>query len=151
MVWILVVLLAGVAGFLAYLLLKQRKDVAVAAKDDPVAIPVAVPATPRQAPSKNKYWGKQFVVMEPEKACPQARELHGHCFAYGKVPPVPLAGCSHADCSCHFSDIEDRRSGLERRGGHERREQVRFEDRHDRRTGKDRRNNDGHYDWRYNP
>ena len=73
--------------------------------------------------------------------------MRGQCFATGKVPALPLKGCANAACSCHFTDIEDRRSGNERRAGHERRDEIRFEDFKDRRVGPDRRGE--HYNWHY--
>lgn len=151
MIWILVVLLAGVAAFMAYLLFRQRGSTVVRADDHDSAITVATPIQAKPAPNKRQHWGKQFIVIDPDEACPQAREMHGHCFAYGKVPSVPLQGCAHTNCTCHFRDIDERRSGLERRSGKERRDDVRFEDKADRRSGKDRRNSDDRYDWRYNP
>ena len=81
MIWILVVLLAGVAAFLAYLLFKQRGATVVAPDSHETAIPVAVPIQAKPAPSKQHYWGKQFIVLDAEEACPQARELHGRFFA----------------------------------------------------------------------
>ncbi|TCJ16081.1 PLDc_N domain-containing protein [Parasulfuritortus cantonensis] len=144
MMWILVLILAGVAGVLAYLLFKQRSAGQVV-----VVVPAAEPAMPsaQPAPSKHHFWGKQFIVPDTTRACARALETNGHCFAYGKVPAVPLAGCDQAVCTCHLRDLEERRSGRERRSGHERREDVRFEDKEDRRKGKDRRGD--HYDWRF--
>lgn len=155
MIWLLLIIIVGLAAAVGYLLLsRQRKSLPHAHANSTHSSgthadsrPDTHSSTVRLAPSERRYWGKQFIVIEPDQACPEARALHGHCFALGKVPPLPLEGCAVTGCTCHYRDIDERRSGKERRTGQERREQVRFEDLKDRRVGKDRRGD--HYDWRF--
>ena len=99
-------------------------------------------------PGDPSLHGPEFQIYSPALACQFARELDGQCYALGKAPSLPLRGCDVAKCECHYTNLEDRRSGIERCCGNERRDQIRFEDREDRRSGKDRRSKD-HYDWRF--
>lgn len=132
MTWIVLSLvLALAAGLAAYFLHARRRSRAKAAA--------------KAAPGP-RYWGKQLVVPDPARACQAAKVLNGQIFAFHRVPPLPLKGCTNAECKCGFEPVQDRRSGKERRSGVERREQIRFEDRKDRRGGRDRRSGD-HYDW----
>jgi len=87
-----------------------------------------------------KIWGKQLTIPAGAQACQAAHDLEGKGIPHDKVPTLPLAGCSHASCQCHFEPLEDRRSHIERRSGKERREDLRFEPgKTDRRSGTDRR------------
>ncbi|MFA5081332.1 MAG: hypothetical protein WC474_02155 [Hydrogenophilaceae bacterium] len=150
MIWLLIIIIVGLAVAVGYLLLsRQRNDPPHATITHAASAHTSSEhaASARPAPSDRRYWGKQFIVLEADQACPEARALHGHCFAYGKAPPVPLKGCGNTGCTCHFRDLDERRSGQERRTGQERREQVRFEELKERRVGKDRRGD--HYDWRF--
>ncbi|MDD4882168.1 MAG: hypothetical protein PHX10_11380 [Gallionellaceae bacterium] len=142
MIWILLIVIAGLAVGLGYVLRTRQRTVSPLP-----AVSHEHAAGVRPAPRDRGFWGRQFIVPDPEPACPQARALHGHCFAYGKTPALPLQGCSSAGCACHYRDLAERRSGKERRSGQDRREQVRFEEIEERRLGKDRRGN--HYDWRF--
>jgi hypothetical protein len=152
MTWMVILFLAGLAAGVGFMLFKRSNEARPApssVRTAPAGNPAhAVPGPVASAPNNRRYWGKQFIVLDPDEACPEARALHGKCFAYGKVPPVPLHGCAKSECTCHFRDLDERRSGEERRTGQERREDVRFEDKKDRRMGKDRRSGD-HYDWRF--
>lgn len=147
MIWLLILLLAGLAAGMAYYLSRQPARTEAPAQAIPAPRPPAAKPV-KSPPSDRKCWGKQLVVPEPAQACASARVLNGQRFAFGRVPPLPLKGCEHDQCACHFEDLLDMRVGVERRAGHERREQVRFEDRKDRRIGKDRRQGE-HYDWRF--
>lgn len=86
-------------------------------------------------------WGKQLVIPAGMEACKAARDLEGKCFTLAKAPTLPLAGCAHGNCHCHFEPLADRRNLLkERRSGKERRPTLRFEPgKSDRRDGIDRR------------
>jgi hypothetical protein len=88
------------------------------------------------------------VVSDPAKACPAALRLEGQSFANEAAPRLPLSDCSVANCHCHYVPAEERRTGVERRSGADRRTQLRFEPGKtgDRRSGKDRRHRKG-YEW----
>jgi hypothetical protein len=138
MTWILVLLAMALGAGLAFYYLRGRE------------LPRSAPRpVPKAAPGP-RYWGKQLRVPDPERACQAARALDGRAFALGKVPSLPLQGCSCAQCSCQYAPLAERRSREERRAMGERRDAIRFEDRKDRRCDHDRRSGD-HYDWRFTP
>lgn len=131
MVWLIVGML--VLGAAAWWLLRRGGD--------------SASSTPsRAAPSEKthvrgpKIWGKKLLIPAGADACQAARGLEGKCFALAKVPSIPLAGCTHANCQCHYEPLPDRRNQLERRSGKDRRPTLRFEPgKSDRRDGLDRR------------
>lgn len=49
------------------------------------------------------------------EACSAAWKMQGERFLVGKEPFLPLAGCNQANCSCRYSEHDDRRTGEERR------------------------------------
>lgn len=48
-------------------------------------------------------------------ACSAANDLAGDRFLASEAPSLPLPGCDAADCDCHFSHHNDRRTGKDRR------------------------------------
>jgi hypothetical protein len=133
MFWLLVLGFAALIAGLVYHL-SRRGQVGRTAAGKPVVVPAGL--------TDRHFWGKQFVVPDPAQACRSARELDGQCFAFGKVPPLPLKDCGKFSCACRFQDLIDQRATLNRRHRTERRDQIRFEDRKDRRTGSKRRESD---------
>ena len=109
------------------------------------------PSEPQSSPiaPSGKYWGKQFEIPIPENACAAARELDGQAFALGHAPSLPLTGCDHVGCQCHLVPLVDRRTGEERRAGHERRVDIRFDDPKGERRTMARRKDDDNYNWHY--
>ncbi|MGH8122271.1 MAG: hypothetical protein ACREPT_05820 [Rudaea sp.] len=77
-------------------------------------------------------------VPDMASACDLARHQAGKTFEAASAPPVPLPGCSRADCRCHYERVVDRRRG-ERRTGEDRREVIRYQIEGDRRKNPDRR------------
>lgn len=100
----------------------------------------ALSGSPRRTPHK-PAWGKCLTIPAGATACAEAHNIEGECFALGKEPKLPLAGCTHAiQCRCHLEPVDERRSHIEKRSGTERRPTLRFEPgKTDRRSGHDRR------------
>jgi len=135
MIWIVLGLV--VLGVVAWLLLRDRGDTTVAAHARPVASGVG---GARARVPVHRTWGKQFTIPAGAQACQSAREFEGRCFASGKAPTLPLAGCANTNCHCRWEPVAERRSGVERRSGIERRPTLRFDlNASQRRTGIDRR------------
>jgi hypothetical protein len=48
-------------------------------------------------------------------ACSAANEIAGQRFLAKEAPNLPLPGCDAAECDCHFTHHNDRRTGKDRR------------------------------------
>ena len=48
-------------------------------------------------------------------ACSAANEIAGQRFLAAEAPNLPLPGCDAAECECHFTHHNDRRTGKDRR------------------------------------
>ena len=48
-------------------------------------------------------------------ACSAANEIAGQRFLATEAPNLPLPGCDAAECDCHFTHHNDRRTGKDRR------------------------------------
>ena len=48
-------------------------------------------------------------------ACSAANALAGQRFLAAEAPNLPLPGCDAAECECHFTHHNDRRTGKDRR------------------------------------
>ena len=48
-------------------------------------------------------------------ACSAANEIAGQRFLAADAPNLPLPGCDAAECECHFTHHNDRRTGKDRR------------------------------------
>ncbi len=48
-------------------------------------------------------------------ACSAANDIAGQRFLASEAPSLPLPDCDAADCECHFTHHNDRRSGKDRR------------------------------------
>lgn len=48
-------------------------------------------------------------------ACSAANEITGQRFLAAEAPNLPLPGCNAAECDCHFTHHDDRRTGKDRR------------------------------------
>lgn len=110
--------------------------------------------------SESSVCGMQFACGTQALgayACDDAILKHGHFFELGKQPSVPLPGCGVHNCRCRLIPMDERRVELERRSGHDRREDLRFlaefgkESKPPRRTGRDRRKDrDTPFNWEQN-
>lgn len=49
------------------------------------------------------------------EACPAAWKIQGERFLVGKEPFLPLTGCNQSNCTCRYTEHDDRRTGEERR------------------------------------
>ncbi|MCL1040372.1 MULTISPECIES: hypothetical protein [Shewanella] len=54
-------------------------------------------------------------IVSDEGLCKNAEKLKGKRFLSDDAPPLPLAGCTKADCSCRYRHHEDRRGQTEDR------------------------------------
>ena len=48
-------------------------------------------------------------------ACSAANDIAGQRFLAAEAPSLPLPGCNAAECECHFTHHNDRRTGKDRR------------------------------------
>jgi hypothetical protein len=48
-------------------------------------------------------------------ACSAANDIAGQRFLAAEAPNLPLPGCDAAECECHFTHHNDRRTGKDRR------------------------------------
>ena len=48
-------------------------------------------------------------------ACSAANNIAGQRFLAAEAPNLPLPGCDAAECECHFTHHNDRRTGKDRR------------------------------------
>ena len=56
------------------------------------------------------------VSIKPGKyACSAANDIAGERFLAAEAPNLPLPGCDAAECECHFTHHNDRRTGKDRR------------------------------------
>ena len=75
----------------------------------------AKPVTATRAPAEKRF---AAVEIRPRSgACDAARALQGQRFLSNEAPPLPLAGCTAAKCSCSFAKLTDRRTDDRRLGG----------------------------------
>jgi hypothetical protein len=113
----------------------------------PPATPAPGTAAKPISAEPKKIWGKKFMIAPGRMPCEQAIDLAGKSFAIDKAPPLPLAGCTVASCACRYEPLAERRTSQERRNGHERRGEIRFDpDKQERRSCKDRRQDTYHWD-----
>lgn len=86
-------------------------------------------------------WGKQVVIPSQGFVCQAVRDIENTHFKKDEAPRLPLHECTHKfACQCKYQLLEDKRSGKERRNGHDRRPVVRYDpDNPPRRSGRDRR------------
>lgn len=111
----------------------------------------AKPAIPLRVTSPRRYARegdrKIWELHAPSTACEPARTRNGRKYKADDAPVVPLPGCAHGECSCHYVAIRERRNWM-RRQGQDRRDGLRFEpakDKIDRRV-RDRRRSEGGWD-----
>jgi len=90
------------------------------------AIPMPRPTS--QTKSRTKVW--EFVA--PSGSCEDGRRRHGRRIELDLGTELPLHRCGLTECHCHYRPVADHRGG-ERRTGHERREELRFDASPDRR------------------
>jgi hypothetical protein len=133
MAWVVAIILIA-AAVIAFFWLKRRGT-----SDVPTlrAGPQLEPAADNPQPN---YWGRKLVVPSPDVACEAAKALQGKCYPGSEGPDLPLSDCdAKMKCLCHYEPLPERRRE-ERRSGHDRREELRFDaDKPDRRSGTDRR------------
>lgn len=96
-------------------------------------------STLAQLKQSNQYWGACIDVENEGNCCEAALAIQHDPYSLDKLPSLPLPMCDRTVCVCHYIGVKERRSG-NRRKGHDRREEVRFDpNASDRRGGKDRR------------
>lgn len=83
-----------------------------------------------------RFWG--FSV---ESHCRASSAIAGSRFAFDAAPPLPVPGCTSAQCTCCLIGLPDRRSRVDRRSGQDRRRSIRVES-SDRRVERPRRQAD---------
>lgn len=82
------------------------------------------------------FWGVKI-----ESHCPASANLVGHCYEFDTAPALPTSECDAAICECGYVGLSERRKGLDRRLGTERRS-IFQSDMHDRRSQRPRRKAD---------
>jgi hypothetical protein len=145
---IIVIVLALIVGVV--LLLKSR-----GAAPEPVSKPAQATAQKRLSPQQKRqqlndttlaqlkqskqYWGACIDVENEGNCCEAVLGIQHDPYSFDKLPTLPLPMCDRNVCVCHYIGVKERRSD-NRRKGHDRREEVRFDhNASDRRGGKDRR------------
>jgi hypothetical protein len=146
MLWLVLIAVLALLAVAAYLIFNRSPSRASATEHGQQH--AAGPQSPPIAPS-SRYWGKRFEIPIPDNACAAAKALDGQAFALGQAPALPLSGCDHVGCQCHLVPLLDRRSSEERRAGHERRVDIRFDDSKVERRVHARRKDDDNYNWHY--
>jgi len=138
---ILIVVIAGV-----FLYLRQKGD---QPKARPAAPERRLSSVEKRAQSNtaelnkishsDQYWGVSIHPDQASNCCEAAQALSGEQFTLDDVPNLPLTACDKPICLCRYVGLKERRTA-NRRQGHDRREEIRFDpNSSDRRTGKDRR------------
>lgn len=57
---------------------------------------------------------KAVEIVSDQRGCLAARGLKGKRFLGDEAPPIPLPGCTAANCNCRYKHFNDRRSGPRR-------------------------------------
>jgi hypothetical protein len=93
------------------------------------------------APVGKPIWGKRVAIPPQGPACQAVKNIAEIKFKAAEAPHLPLHECTHKfNCQCHYQQLEEKRSGKERRDGIDRRPVVRYDlDNPPRRSGRDRR------------
>lgn len=98
-------------------------------------------ATLKKFKTSKEFWGASIETENESNCCQAALAIRQEVFTFDKLPELPLPMCDKTMCMCHYIGRKDRRAE-NRRCGHDRREEVRFDpEASDRRSGKDRRTN----------
>jgi len=145
MLWVAIIAILGLVAAVAFVVFSRNANRTAVI---PIQRHASEPTSSAVSPS-GKYWGKRFEIPIPDNACAAAKALDGQAFALGKAPALPLGGCDHVGCQCHLVPLLDRRSSEERRAGHERRVDIRFDDNKIDRRIHARRKDDDNYNWHY--
>jgi len=145
MLWVSIIAILGLVAAVAFFVYSRNAN---RTSVIPMQRHSSGPTSSHVSPT-GKYWGKRFEVPIPDNACAAAKALDGQAFALGHAPALPLAGCDHVGCECHLVALLDRRSSEERRAGHERRVDIRFDDNKVDRRLHARRKDDDNYNWHY--
>ena len=121
--------------FGAYFVLRRRRQArsATTAARPPQLGPQAQLRKLRQ---DRRIWG-----VKVESHCHASSRIAGRQYALDAVPPLPVAGCEAATCSCCLIGLADRRDRSDRRTGRERRLSMRM-DTFERRSEQPRRRDD---------
>jgi len=70
----------------------------------------------RISPAQKDRAKYHAVLIKPGAyACSAANEIAGQRFLATEAPNLPLPGCDAAECDCHFTHHNDRRTGKDRR------------------------------------
>lgn len=89
--------------------------------------------------SSKQFWGACIDSESPGQCCEAALAIQHDPYSFDKLPTLPLAMCDKDLCLCHYIGVKERRV-QNRRTGHDRREEIRFDpNSSERRAGKDRR------------
>lgn len=117
---------------------------AAAAGAKPAPVPLRVTAPRRFARDGDR---KVWELHSPSSACEPARTRNGAKYKADDAPVLPLPGCVHTNCTCHYVALKERRTWFRRRG-EDRRDGVRFEPKKDRidRRARDRRKAEAGWD-----
>ncbi|MEW6292682.1 MAG: hypothetical protein AB1544_05180 [Pseudomonadota bacterium] len=93
------------------------------------------------APVEKPVWGKRVVIPPQGPACQAVKNIANTDFKTAEAPQLPLHACTHKfTCQCTYRQLEEKRSGKERRDGIDRRPVVRYDPENPpRRGGCDRR------------
>jgi hypothetical protein len=70
----------------------------------------------RLSPAQKDRARYHAVSIKPGAyACSAANDIAGQRFLATEAPNLPLPGCDAAECECHFTHHDDRRTGKDRR------------------------------------
>ena len=104
-----------------------------------------LPAHPHRFPQRAELLkleqSGRFRGVNIEAHCHAASHLAGREFAFDAVPGLPVSGCDAAVCACAYVGLPERRHGLDRRSGRDRRLAFRGES-IERRSDRPRRKDD---------
>lgn len=96
-------------------------------------------ATLSKLKSSKQYWGACIEIDHQSQCCEAVMAIRQEPFSFDKLPDLPLAMCDQSMCMCHYLGVKERRAD-NRRTGHDRREEIRFDPNSgERRSGNDRR------------
>mgnify|MGYP000571269059 CR=1 FL=1 len=68
---------------------------------------------PSEVKIKSKYHG--ITIHQTSNACLSVKNIQGKRYLADEAPRLPIVGCSTMKCRCKYEDLDDRRSGEDRR------------------------------------
>ncbi len=99
------------------------------------------------SPQSANFWCVKVEVPASGVYCRAIEKLQQHAFSASDPPPLPVPDCDIRLCHCRHVFLPEKRAGVDRRSGEDRRQAIRFDTKPNRRTGRDRRLENNLWKW----